>query len=351
MPDARPRAEVPVEHAALLVYGRRMQTAQFGGPLSALRDPATGNQTSGRLFGTISYEAQGDVSQVMPMVQQAVLNAAVQVITEKLQTNQVALPTLAQSLPYFAQEIIGRSGAQQYGVQITQLVMQVQLENAGMPQQPPPPQQMPPTPMQAMQSSLEQQAQDRLDPRNYNVKARINVGGFRIKASTDGGVDTAGLMSQAKDKAKSTVIWWAGGCLVLLVVGIGLLALALYVYRQAGTASTPAAGTATAVAWDGKAPFTCGGNEHVKLSGVTANLTSGTAVSASGNCDLELADCDITAPTAIAASGNAKVTVTGGSVSGSDDAATAAANAHVTFSGTKVTGKKKQSGLGKVVGP
>lgn len=335
-----------------------MQTAQFGGRLPALRDPATGNTVSGRLFGTFSYEAQGDVSQALSFVQQAVQNAAAQVIAEKVTSNQVALPTLAQSLPHFAPEIIARSGAQQYGIQITQLTAQVELEGGGMPpQQLPPQQQMPPAPMQSMQSALAQQAKDRLDPRNYEYEARINVGGFRVKASTDGGLDTAGLANQAKDKVKTTLIWWGAGCLVLIIVGIGALVIGWRIYRQipssvgGGGKATPVTRSAKATAWDGKTPFTCSGVQSVMLSGVTANLASGTAVTASGNCVLQLTNCNITAPTAIAASGNAKVTVTGGSISGSKYAATASANSHITMSGTKVKGKTKKSGLAKIVGP
>ena len=70
---------------------------------------------------------------------------------------------------------------------------------------------MPPNPMQATANAFQQAAQDELDPRNYEYEAQVNVGGFKLKASTDGGFDADGLAEQAKDKAKSTVIWWGIG--------------------------------------------------------------------------------------------------------------------------------------------
>jgi hypothetical protein len=58
----------------------------------------------------------------------------------------------------------------------------------------------------------------------------------------------------------------------------------------------------------------------------------------------------LTAPVPIEASLNAHVTVTGGSVTGSTNCATASGNARVEFVGTKVTGKSKTSANGKVTG-
>ena len=60
---------------------------------------------------------------------------------------------------------------------------------------------------------------------------------------------------------------------------------------------------------------------------------------------------DIDAPIAIKASGNAKVTVTGGSLTGKDAAVSAEGNASVTLIGTKATGPVKKTGLAKVSGP
>jgi hypothetical protein len=114
---------------------------------------------------------------------------------------------------------------------------------------------------------------------------------------------------------------------------------------------TGSASAAKAAAWDGKSTLSCGGTDKMTITGVTANLASGTAVNAGANCELNLVNCNITAPTGINAGANAKVTVTGGSVTSTDTAAQALGNATITFSGTTVTGKKKALGAAKINGP
>src|SRR5258706_8652624 len=138
---------------------------------------------------------------------------------------------------------------------------------------------------------------DRLDPRNYEYAAKVNIGGFKIKASTDGGLDTEGLKTQVKEKAKTEIIWYGIGCVVVGFVVVGLIGLAIYIFsafRGSAVGAGPSTGTAKAASWDGKTPFTCGGNDAVKLDGVTAKIDSGTAITASGNCRIELTNVNIT---------------------------------------------------------
>ena len=113
-----------------------------------------------------------------------------------------------------------------------------------------------------------------------------------------------------------------------------------------------AAATAPAKAqtWDGKAPFICSALDNVKLENVTANLTSGPAITASAGCQLTLVNVNVSAPVAIDASGNAKVTVTGGSIKGTTSSIVASGNAQVIVSGAKVDGKTQASANGKIVG-
>jgi len=240
------------------------------------------------------------------------------------------------------------------GVQITQLTLNVAAQSPAM-VAPPAMGQMPPTPMQAMQNSFQQKAQERLDPSNYEVRAQVNVGGFKIKASTDGGLDTEGLKNQAVDKAKSTIIWWAIGCVIIGLVFLGLAGLGGYIYWTARSSmsgpATSSAGAGTAD-WDGKSTFSCAANDNKIIKGVTAKLSSGEAIKASGNCRLEVIDCNIEAPKGIDATGNAHVTVKGGSVTSSDLAGYAMGNASITFEGTKVSGKTKTLGpAAKITGP
>ena len=157
-----------------------------------------------------------------------------------------------------------------------------------------------------------------------------------------------------KDKASQMIWGWIIGAIILGIIVIGGGGFAFYMYRQVkngAAASGPAGagGPGAAAQWDGKTTFECSGNQNVTLSGVTASV-SGTAIKASGNCQLTLKDMNVTGAIAIEAGGNAQVTVTGGSLTGNTNSVVAGGNAHVTCAGTKVTGKSKTSGNAKAVG-
>jgi hypothetical protein len=336
-----------------------MHQGQLGGPIGPLVDPATGQQTPAQVQGRFVFVYNGNPAQVQQQLGAMLLDATNRVIAQKLAQNQVALPTLAQSLPHFVQEIIAQSGAQQVGAQITQLELQVQVQQ---PAGPAPYQgQLPPDPYQQTANRMQQIAADRLNPENYTVKAQVNIGGFKLKGSSDKGFDTDGLVDQAKDKAKTELVWYGIGCAVVGLVIIGLGGLGWYVYAEAKKGSTAgsksdsgetASGDASEAKeekWDGKSPFTCGGNKKLKIKGVTAKLDKDTAITAQGNCQLTLEDCDITAKVGIEAGANAVVTVKGGKVTGTEAAAKALANSKIKFDGTKVTGKK--DGGAKIEGP
>lgn len=328
-----------------------MYQGQFGGPIGPFRDPTSGQSVNGTAQGSFTYTAQGDPNAVLPQLQGQLLHAVTQVIAQKLASSQVAIPTIPGSVPYYANEIIAASGAASVGAQITQLQLTVNVDNpyaAGAAPGIPPG--MPANPMQAMQNAFAQEAQNRLDPRNYEYQAKINVGGFKIKASTDGGLDTEGLKNQVKDKVKTEIIWYGIGCVIVGIVIIGLLGLAFYIFRTASGGGAPT-GAGAAAKWDGKSPFSCGGNDNYKLSATVANLPSETAIKAGGNCKLELENVVINAKNGIEALSNAKVTVKGGSVNASDTAASALGNATITFSGTAVQGKKQALGAAKISGP
>ena len=75
-----------------------------------------------------------------------------------------------------------------------------------------------------------------------------------------------------------------------------------------------------AAKWDGKTPFSCGGNDTVALTGVTA--TAGITVG--GNCKVTLVNVNITAPVGIAVGGNGGVTMSGGSITSTTENAVSA---------------------------
>jgi hypothetical protein len=334
-----------------------VHTAQLGGPIGPLSDPATGQQVAATAQGRFTYQCAGDPSAVLPQLQAALLQSTTRVLQQKLSANQVALPTIASSLPYFVQEIVAQSGAAAMGVQMGQLELGVQVQ-APQPAIAPYTGPLPPDPQTQMQNRMQQIASERLDPSNYNVRAKIKVGGFNINASSDGGIDTDGLANQVKAKAKSEIIWYGIGCAILGVVVLALAGLGFYIWSEAKSGSSAAttpnkatSGDAEDVVWDGKSEFSCGGSKNVRIKGVTAKLDSGTAINASGGCRVELVNCDITAPVGIQALANAVVVVKGGKVNGKDAAAKALGNAKVTFEGTAVTGKKSALGAAKIEGP
>jgi hypothetical protein len=286
------------------------------------------------VVGTCDYTTSGPVQDPAGLdnhVRQRLMQAISQVVGQQMYAGQLQFRNLGEgNLGPALGEIINASQLSQWGVQIVNLSLAFGIDGR-QPQQP--------------------RAQPQQQQPQLNVKAKINVGGFKINASTDKGLDTAGLMNQAKDKAKSNLIWYGVGCGILLVVVLGVLGLGLYIWRSAATASVGGAGGAAAAGkWDGKSTFTCGGNDNVTLSGVTANLTT-TAISANMNCHLALSNVKITAPTGIDASGNAVVTVTGGSITSTTLAAHADINAQITFTGTTVSGKTQAEMNGKITGP
>jgi hypothetical protein len=71
----------------------------------------------------------------------------------------------------------------------------------------------------------------------------MNVGGFKVNASADGGIDTAGLKNQLVAKAKSTILWYAffAGAVILVLVCVGG-----YTYYVIKKTPVPAAAAAAA---------------------------------------------------------------------------------------------------------
>jgi len=330
-----------------------MHQGLLGGRIGPFLDPASQQQVQGQVQGRFSFQTQADPNAVLPQLRARLLHGINSVLGQKLAQNQVAIPTIPHSLPHFIPEIIAASGAQAHGVNVTALELQVSMENPSAVQQYTGP--LPPDPMQAAKNAYVDAAKERLDPRNYDYVAKVNIGGFKLKASTDEGFDADGLKDQVKDKVKTEIIWYGIGCVVVGIVGIGLLGLGWYVYSQYQAGNTSggtrsAAGASKSVAWDGKTPLSCSGNDSVKVEDVTASIASGSAVKASANCTLELVNVNITAPTGIEALANAKVTVKGGSVTSTSFAAKALGNAQITFSGTTVSGKTQALGAAKISG-
>ncbi len=184
---------------------------------------------------------------------------------------------------------------------------------------------------------------------------RVKVGGVAVDVGSGGvGVNTERLEKDLKKKAGDTVSGWIWGCVGSVVIGglvlLGFVVIAGIVTWQVMAPGGSAGGASETAAWDGKAPFTCGGNDNVTLTGASAALPGQIAITAGGNCELTLVDVDVSGGTAVSAAGNATVTVSGGRLAGTDAAVSASANATVTGSGVEVEGEVKKKGGAKVSG-
>jgi hypothetical protein len=132
------------------------------------------------------------------------------------------------------------------------------------------------------------------------------------------------------------------------VLGLFLLGVFGYIAWQI-VANSP--GGASVPDWDGATPLVCEGNERRTISGVTAKIADGAAITARANCQLTLDDVKIEAPVAVQAEGNAQVVVSGGRLAGTEAAVRAQGNSSVTMVGTEVVGTVDKARNATVTGP
>ncbi len=152
--------------------------------------------------------------------------------------------------------------------------------------------------------------------------------------------ETSGAATAAAVSRLSWVVW--------LVVLLGVTGGAGVGYSRC----TKGSSVLSSLVWDGKEPLNCSGNEQIAVTGVTANFNAGAAIVATGNCTVRCEGCTLTAPTAVEASGNAQVTIANGSATGATYLANASGGARVTFMGQVTTsGKIKESRPGQVATP
>lgn len=210
---------------------------------------------------------------------------------------------------------------------------------------------MPVDPMTATKNAFAARAAEKA-----KAGVRVKFGGVAVDVGSGGvGVNTDRLEKDLKKKAGDTVSGWIWGCVGSVVIG-GLVLLGFVViggivtWQVMAPGGSSGGGASETAAWDGKAPFSCGGNDNVTLSGASAALPGQIAITAGGNCELTLEGVDVSGGTALSVAGNATVTVNGGRLAGTDAAVSASANATVTGSGVKVEGEVKKKGGAKVSG-
>jgi hypothetical protein len=330
---------------------------KMGSRLGMFMNPATGQQVGATAMGSYTVEANvaGDPSNVVPQVNAVLVQALKDVIGAKIASRQVPMESVGAAVPQMLGEIAAAAGLERFGARFVALEIHVRMDlpeqpaaaptGFGAPQQPGMPQGWGGAPQQPGM------------PQGW--------GGAPQQPAAAGGFGMGGVAGGLVAEAKSRMMWWAISAVVFLVVA-GFGAFMYYrtthsvesavndANRRAAAArenALAAAGATVESDWDGTEPFTCGGSRSVRIEGVRAAFTEGTAIKAAGSCRLELVDVEVSAPVAIEAAASARVTVRGGRITGTEFAAKAGASSRIVFEGTTVEGETKAGPSAAIEGP
>lgn len=186
-----------------------MQYEQLDFSLS-LVDPSSGRSVEVRFRG---YADPGGAS--------AVQGATQSVLATRLARNELAMPTLAPSLPHLTPEIAQLA-------RVSTLVLEASVPHAAI---------APaaaaiaaaPTPMQSLGNALSHRAVEHAES-HVPTGVRVNVGGFKVKLGSDG-VDGESLADQVKEKAFDKLLGCAivgGVVLVLGMITMGVLVKVIF---------------------------------------------------------------------------------------------------------------------------
>jgi hypothetical protein len=198
---------------------------QFTGEIGPFLDTVQQRQVSVVVLGSCKYAsmgAPGSQAQMEQQIQAQMLRAIHETIAPKMASGQLSFKDLGTgNTSAIIPEIFARSGLAQAGIAVDKLLMSFGID--GRPPQPLP-QPLAPAPQAIV-------------PQQVNVR----VGGFNVRASADGGIDTAGLKNQMVDKVKSTILWYLffAGAVIVVLGAVG--AYGYYVYKHP---PVPAAGNA-----------------------------------------------------------------------------------------------------------
>jgi len=204
--------------------------AQFTGEIGPFLDTVQQRQVSVVVAGGCKYAsmgASGGQGQIEQQIQTQMIRAIHETIAPKMASDELSFMDLgtgntARIIP----EILARSGLAQMGIAVDKLVMHFGIDGHA----PQPIAQ--PTPAPAAMVA----------PQAVNMR----IDGFNVRASADGGVDTAGLKNQLVDRVKSTLMWWAFGIGITLIVLLGLGGYGYHVYKSTAVAPPPPPAAAAA---------------------------------------------------------------------------------------------------------
>jgi hypothetical protein len=210
--------------------------AQFTGEIGPFLDTVQQRQVSVVVAGGLKYARMGfsgSDAEIEAQIQTHMIRAIHETIAPKMAGGQIEFRHMIEGdTNSLIPEIFARSGLAQMGIAIDKLVMHFGIDGR------------PPKPIVAPAGRT---------PAAVPQQANLRVGGFNVHASTDGGIDTAGLKNQLVAKAKSTLLWWAmfAGIALLVIVVVG--GYTWHVYRSSMSAAPPPAAAAAGPA-KGHAP-------------------------------------------------------------------------------------------------
>jgi hypothetical protein len=212
---------------------------KFTGEIGPFLDTVQQRQVSVVVAGGCKYSvmnAPGDQAQIEQQVQTQMLRAIHETIAPKMASEQISFSHMIEGTTGpLIPEIFARSGLSQAGIAVDKLAMHFGIDGR------------PPKPIEGPAAP----APSPIAPQQANLR----VGGFNVHASTDGGIDTAGLKNQLVAKAKSTIMWWLMGIVIVVIVLGSVGAYGYYAYKHppAGAgAAQPAAAKAPEKAHPGK---------------------------------------------------------------------------------------------------
>ncbi len=198
--------------------------AQFTGEIGPFLDTVQLRQVSVVVVATCKYVsagASGSGAQLEQQVQAQMLRAIHETVAPKMASGQLSFTDLRRgNTAAILPEIFARSGLAQAGIAVDRLVMRFGIDGRD----------PPPLPSSAPKAQV-------AAPQQVNVR----IGGLNVRASSGGGVDTAGLKDQLIARAKSKLLFWAIGVGLVLIVVVSLGGYGYYVYRSSMTQAPPAA--------------------------------------------------------------------------------------------------------------
>jgi hypothetical protein len=209
---------------------------QISGDIGPFLDTVQQRQVPVSVVANVTFAnmgAPGSQAQQEQQVQAQLVQAIRAVIGPKMANGQLSFKDLGTgNTKQIIPEILAMSGLAQAGLAVTLSAMSFCIDG----RDPQPPLPVPKAPPPAA-------------PQQVNMR----IGGLNVHASSDGGIDTAGIKNQLVAKAKSTILWYLFffGAVVVVLAAVG--GYGYYVYKHSPTGA-PAAGAPAKPAAPAKPP-------------------------------------------------------------------------------------------------